>query len=378
MNTLEKMINFDYNATAPVCTAAREEVMRIMDQMQGNPSSVHAFGRHARNRIESARLRIAEALSVDSKNIIFTSGATESNAMVLRGFKGPILVSAIEHSSILDARDDVTLAPVDENGSVHLGFIEKWLSDHHGKSLVSIMSANNETGVIQPVAKISELCKRNGAFFHSDAVQAIGRTPLNMGHFDCVSISAHKLGGLPGTGCVIIKDNFPIQALFNGGGQERSYRAGTENITGIVAFAAALEEAVTVDRLNKWRQVAELCHEIKSEIKKICAETVVMGENAPRLPNTICITMPNVKAETQVLRFDLEGIAVSAGAACSSGKIRKSRVLAAMGVSEDIASTAIRISLTDQTTKHEVETFVSIWKRIYHSINNNQTKARAA
>lgn len=378
MTEMVRSINLDYNATAPLRSVARDEVMHAMGQIKGNPSSIHRFGSNARSILEAARTRIGKALFVESRQIVFTSGATESNAMVLSGFKGPILVSAIEHSSLLDVRDDVTLAPVDENGLVHLGFMEKWLQDHPGKSLVSVMAANNETGVIQPIGEISELCKRNGALFHSDCVQAVGRMPLNMDLFDCVSLSAHKLGGLSGVGCVIVKDGFPLSALLKGGGQERSYRSGTENLVGIISFAAAIEEAMNMNESKEWQQIERLRLMMEDQLVSVCSAAKIMGKTASRLPNTTCVTMPGMKAETQVMQFDLEGIAVSAGSACSSGKVKKSRVLAAMGIPEAIAETAIRVSLSPQITQYDIDSFVSIWKKIYQSIKYTNVEANAA
>ena len=240
------------------------------------------------------------------------------------------------------------------------------------------MTANNETGVVQPVYEIYELCKRSGAFFHSDVAQAVGRMPLNLNKFDCVSISAHKLGGLTGVGCVIVKDGFPLQALIKGGGQERSYRSGTENLVGIRAFAAAIEEALSVNELNEWQHVDGLRLLLESGLTAICPELKIIGKNVQRLVNTVCVTMPGLKAETQVMRFDLEGIAVSAGSACSSGKVKKSRVLAAMSIPDTIAETAIRITLAPKTTRQDIETFISVWKNIYHSINSAVEEACAA
>jgi len=374
MTRIAESINLDYNATAPLRSIARAEALHAMDMVKGNPSSVHSFGRDARSLLEGARTRIANSLSIESKRIVFTSGATESNAMVIRGFKGPVLVSSTEHSSLLEAQDDVTLAPVDENGVVLVGFIEKWLHEHQGHSLVSVMAANNETGVVQPVDDIYALCKRSGAFFHSDVVQAISRIPLDLAHFDCISLSAHKLGGLTGVGCIVLKEGFPLNVLLRGGGQERSYRAGTENIIGICAFSAALEEATSAGEYASWRNVEELRRMLEAELMSTCNDVIIIGKNAPRLANTACITMPNLKAETQVMRFDLEGIAVSAGSACSSGKIKKSRVLAAMGIPEKIAETAIRVSLSPTTTKQDIKRFILIWNDIYHSINTNNDK----
>lgn len=371
-------INLDYNATAPLRDAVHEAIICALGQIKGNPSSIHRFGRDARSMLESARTRIADALSVESRQIVFTSGATESNTMVLTGFKGPILVSAVEHSSILSVRDDVTLAPVDENGVVLPDFIERWLHECKGQSLVSVMAANNETGVIQPIAKISDLCQKNGAFFHSDCVQAVGRMPLDMNLFHCVSLSAHKLGGLSGVGCVVFKDGFPLNALLKGGGQERSFRSGTENLLGAISFAVAIEEAMSVDESNEWKRIETLRREMENQLMSENAFVKIIGEAVCRLPNTTCVTMPKMKAETQVMQFDLEGIAISAGSACSSGKVKKSRVLGSMGIEDSVAETAIRVSLSPKTTKQDIDTFVSAWKKIYKSIKHSNNEANAA
>ena len=231
---------------------------------------------------------------------------------------------------------------------------------------------------IQPVEEISQLCKRNGALFHSDCVQAVGRMSLNMNLFDCVSLSAHKLGGLSGVGCVVVKDGFPLSALLRGGGQERSYRSGTENLVGIISFAAAIEDAMNMNESKEWQQIEMLRLMMEGQLVSVCSAARIMGKTVQRLPNTTCVTMPGLKAETQVMQFDLEGIAVSAGSACSSGKMKKSRVLAAMGIPDTLAETAIRISLSPQTTKHDIDSFVSIWKKIYQSIKHNNVEANAA
>ncbi|MDP3371915.1 MAG: cysteine desulfurase family protein [Candidatus Paracaedibacteraceae bacterium] len=372
------ILNFDYNATAPLLDSVRDNALMMLNQLNGNPSSIHLLGRNARAVMESARERMAAVLLVKEKQIIFTSGATEANATVLKGFKGPILVSAIEHTSILAMRDDITLAPVDENGVVILDFIDKWLAKHPGHALVSIMAANNETGVIQPTKDIYNLCKKSGAFFHSDIVQAIGRIPLDLNNFDCVSISAHKLGGLQGVGCIIMREEFPFNALLKGGGQERSYRAGTENILGIQSFAVALEHSFESSQFNNWFKIEQLRLIMENELSTYCPNLHIMGKNTIRLPNTTCITMPGLKAETQVIRFDLESIAVSSGSACSSGKVKKSHVLEAMGTSKDVMDTAIRVSLSQNTTDQDIKTFINTWKKIYNSVNHATETINAA
>lgn len=371
-------LNLDYNATAPLLAVVKDNIIATLDQLKGNASSIHSLGRHTRSLMESARETIAEALCVKTKQIIFTSGATESNTTILKGFKGPILVSAIEHTSVLTVRDDVTLAPVNKNGIVMLDFIEKWLSEQSEKALVSVMSANNETGVIQPIEDIYNLCKKNNAFFHSDIVQAVGRIPLDLSKFDCVSLSAHKLGGLPGTGCIVIKEDFPFNALLKGGGQERSYRAGTENILGIQSFASALKHAMEANQLTAWSKIEQLRLMLEKELSTYCTEMQIIGKDAPRLPNTACITMRGLKAETQVIHFDLEGIAISAGSACSSGKVKGSHVLASMGIEKDTIDAAIRVSLSPNTTEHDIKRFINTWKKIYNSVNKTIETINAA
>ncbi len=374
------LLYLDYNAMAPLTAQVRGQIMNavgLLGDQAGNPSSTHSFGRNARRMIESARSEIADVFGVESKSIIFTSGATEANAMVLAGFDGEILASSVEHSSILDARLDMTLASVDANGVVSLDFIEQWLLTARGsKALVSIMAANNETGVIQPIQEIAALCQQNGAYFHSDVVQAAGRMPVDFKALDCATISGHKLGALPGIGCLVMKETFPLRAMIRGGGQERSFRAGTENIIGIISLAAALTEAMSALRQNDWCRVRAHQHWMENEITTFCKDALIIGVDASRLVNTTCITMPGLKAETQVMRFDLEGIAVSAGSACSSGKIKKSRVLSAMRIPDSVAETALRVSLSPHTTRKEVESFVSMWKLIYESIDRRNNTIR--
>lgn len=365
-------INLDYNATAPLELLVQNVISSVLSQMGGcvgNPSSTHQVGRKAKSLIETARSEIAAILCVEPKSIVFTSGATEANATVINGFDGPVLVSSVEHSSILDARSNITFAPVDENGVVLLDFIDGWLSKQSAPSLVSVMAANNETGVIQPVKAIYDLCQGRDAFFHSDVVQAIGRIPLDLSFFDCVTMSGHKIGGLTGIGCLVMKETFPLKAMLKGGGQERSFRAGTENLLGIISFATALRNAVSAQRAQDWKITENYRDGMEQALMTFCPDVIIMGKDVPRLGNTMCITMPGLKAETQVMRFDLEGIAVSAGAACSSGKIKKSRVLSAMNVNDTIAETVLRVSLPPNINEKDIESFVSTWKNIYMSIN---------
>jgi cysteine desulfurase len=239
------------------------------------------------------------------------------------------------------------------------------------------MLANNETGVIEPVAEIARIAKEHGALVHTDAVQALGKINVDWTDLgvDFMSLSAHKIGGPQGVGALVINEEIPLQSLIKGGGQERSRRAGTENVPGIVGFGAAAKLAAT--NLDEIEEIKTLRDHLESGIRTIAPDTVVFGESVDRLPNTTCLSMPNVSSETQVMKFDLTGIMVSAGSACSSGKVQASHVLKAMDVVEEFASTAIRISLGHGNTMDEVEHFVSQWRKMYAQANPNKLKGAA-
>ena len=355
-------IYFDYNATAPLRSSSKKAMLEAMDFL-GNASSVHSFGREVRRKIESSRGEIADVLGIETKRVIFTSGATESNNLALKNFPGRVIVSAIEHDSILKVREDLIVVSVLEDGTVDLEKLEAVLSkDFTGPTLVSIMTANNETGIIQPLAEIIQIAKRHGAYVHSDAVQAVGRLNFPWQALDMVSISAHKLGGPAGIGCLVINPKLPLISHIRGGGQERSYRAGTENLLGIAGMAAALRDSVQDD----WKLVERLRDDLEDLISGISPESLVLKSNVGRLSNTALFYMPGVKSETQVMNFDLEGFAVSAGSACSSGKVKASTVLKAMGLDNDKSSEMIRISLGPKSTRSEIEAFAQVWQSIYN------------
>ncbi|MEJ2625676.1 MAG: cysteine desulfurase family protein [Pseudolabrys sp.] len=367
---------FDWNATAPLREEARDALAAALGAT-GNASSVHAEGRAARALVEDARAAVAALVGAEAKNVTFTSGATEANMLALTraleagAEKAPrdrLFVSAVEHPSVLSggrfAPEQVTELAVDGDGLVDLAALERALAGAE-RPLVSVMLANNETGVIQPIAEIAEIVHLANGLLHVDAVQAPGRIDCNMAALgaDLVSLSAHKLGGPQGAGALIRRDGIHIsEPLIRGGGQERGQRAGTENVAGIAGFgAAAAAAAVRTTAEADASRMAALRDRLEVGLKAATPEIVIFGADAPRLPNTTLFAAPGLKAETALIAFDLNGIALSSGSACSSGKVAASHVLAAMGVASDLARGALRVSLGRSTTEAQVEQFLGTW-----------------
>ncbi len=362
---MTQAIYLDYNATAPLRVEARAAMIDALS-VTGNPSSVHGFGRAARRLVETGREAVAALVGVAPAQIVFTSGGTEANAMALRGLAGSgrqVLVSAVEHPSVLTATE-ATQVPALPDGRIDLDALDAALTAS-GPAVVSLMAANNETGVVQPVAEAAAIARRHDALVHCDAVQAAGKIPLDFETLgvDLLSLSAHKIGGPPGIGALVLRDGVVVPPLMLGGGQERSRRGGTENVPGIVGFGAAA--AAAKSGLGAFAGLAELRDGLERRIEEICPTVTVFGRQVPRLANTSCMVMPGVPSETQVMGFDLAGIAVSAGSACSSGKVAASPVLAAMGVDDAAASSAMRVSLGWDTGPAEVDAFVKAWSSIF-------------
>lgn len=361
-------IYLDYNATTPLRPEAREAMSAVMAEV-GNPSSVHSFGRTARARLEQDRASVAALVSAKPVEVVFTSGGTEANATALYGFPGrKVLVSAVEHDSILAnaAGLDAEVLPVDSNGLIDLDALENALSECDGNALVSIMWANNETGVLQPISRIVEIARSHGALVHSDAIQAAGKLPVDFAASECdlISISSHKLGGPAGVGALVIREGLEVKARQVGGGQERGVRSGTENLIGLAGFGAAADAAGSA--LDTYKDIEVWRDQLEAEISKISNNAVIHGKGTARLPNTSCVSMSGVPAETQVMAFDLDGIAVSAGSACSSGKVRTSHVLEAMCAPEGTAATSIRISLGWQNERADIDRLVATWAALYN------------
>lgn len=355
----------DHNATSPLRPEAKSAMLRAMD-MVGNASSVHAEGRAAGQMLDDSRDVVARALGVIPPMVVFTSGGSEANNLAITGaVVHRILVSAIEHPSVLAAARssgrEVSVIPVNADGVVDLVALEAMLPGR--AALVSVMLANNETGVIQPVSEVVRMAKAHGALVHTDAVQAFGKIPVNVGLLgvDMMTISAHKLGGPVGAGALVVRDGLALQPLIKGGGQELRRRAGTENLPAIAALAAISNG--TLKNINQLRDRLETALE----------GAVIFGNAVPRLPNTTCIAVHGMSAESLLMALDLDGIAVSSGSACSSGKVAKSHVLDAMGVAPDLAAAAIRVSLGWTTTATDIDHFIAVWTRLMA-----RHKARAA
>ena len=360
----------DYNATAPLRPQAKEAMMAVMDA-PANASSVHSYGQHAAQKLETARQQIAALADANSENVIFTSGGTEANNQALRGFPGRVIITTpVEHSAVLaavsdEAMPEALLVDVDKDGLIDLDHLENLLRSYRGGALVSVQGANNETGVIQPLAEVVALARQYDAITHSDAVQNFGKdgfTGLRESGVDMLSISAHKIGGPVGVGALLVRENLPIPPLLLGGGQERRRRGGTENLIGIVGFGAAAE--AVRESGTAWLKQLRQCHQ-KLEERLISAsdDAVVFGRDVARLPNTTAIAMQGRRAETQVMHFDLADIAVSAGAACSSGKVASSHVLEAMGAG-GLAGETIRVSSGWASRPEDFDRFAEIWLQL--------------
>ncbi len=374
MKPMKPPVYLDHNATTPVRPEAAEAMAAALSAV-GNPSSVHAFGRAARRLLEEAREEVAALAGAPASGVVFTGGGTEANTLALLGCGRPaVVVSAIEHDSVIGAAPSAAVVPVDADGLVDLDHLATMLVGIGDKAVVSVMLANNETGVIQPVARVAEIARRHGALVHCDAVQAAGRIPLDVKALGVhlMTLSAHKIGGPQGIGALIVEDGARIEPLLRGGGQEGRRRAGTQNLPGAAGFAAAASAAGAYLRAGgvpaAWRDRLEVA------VKSIEPGLKIFGEGAPRLANTSCLAAPNMASETQVMALDLAGVAVSAGAACSSGKVGPSRVLAAMGGGE-LANCAIRVSFGWTSREADVDAFVAAWTAVRERIRNRRAAA---
>ena len=351
----------DWNATAPLRPEAAAAMTAVLGHC-GNPSSVHRWGRASRRLVEDARDAVAGLIGASPDGVVFVSGGTEASHLALFGSgRERILVSAVEHSSVLEAAPGAERIAVDRDGIVDLADLERLLAADTRPALVSVMLANNETGVMQPVADIARVAHAQGALFHCDAVQAAGKMPLAAAEIgaDLISLSAHKLGGPSGIGALVVTGAADLTPLIRGGGQERGRRAGSENLPGIAGFAAAAEAAVAA--LGDYERVRTLRDGLDAAAVAAVPDALVVGGGVTRLPNTTALALPCVLAETQIIALDLDGVMVSAGAACSSGKVGPSHVLAAMGLPAEIAACTIRVSLGWTTTEADIAHFLDAW-----------------
>lgn len=365
---MTQQIYLDYNATAPL----RPEVFDVMKKvlaMPLNASSVHNYGREGRKLIEQARTQVADLVNTQPPQIIFNSGATEGNNTVLQFFKNErILVSSIEHPSVLEAASNAERIPVTSDGIVDLDVLEKLLKEKK-TALVSVMLVNNETGIIQSVEKISALAKNNGAFFHCDAVQAAGRITINMQEMgiDFLTLSAHKIGGPQGVGALALGMCGITPVLLHGGGQEKKARAGTENIAGITGFGMASELAKDKKDFSALRNKLE--EFLSSNSAKI------YGQKSQRASNTVFFSIPGIKSETALMALDLDGIAISNGSACSSGTVKSSSILKAMGARNDEAAGGLRVSMGWDTKPDDIDYFIQSFSKFLERLNKRKVNA---
>jgi cysteine desulfurase len=368
-------VYLDWNATAPLRPEARAAMTAAWD-LCGNPSSVHAEGRHARRLVEEARALISGAIGALPRNVVFTSGGTEANALALtpglrRDSHLPLqrlIVSAIEHASVLAGGRFPSVA-VETVGVTSSGLLDldrlRTMLDRGPPALVSVMLANNETGAVQPVKEAGEIVRSTGGLLHVDAIQALGKIPFNLNalNADLVTVSAHKIGGPKGVGAVILAEGvLGLEPLLRGGGQELGRRAGTENVAGVTGFGAAVKAA-----MGAMEGEAIRLEVLRNRLEKGLRETsdiIVFSDSVQRLPNTTLFTVPGLMAETAVIGFDLAGIAVSSGSACSSGKVQPSHVLQAMGFAPKIAQGAVRLSLGWSTSQADVDCCLKAWRKL--------------
>ena len=371
------MIYLDYNATTPLAPEVFEAMQPYMARHFGNPSSIHAAGREARAAIDDARDRLARLLGAKSHEIIFTGGGTESDNLAVIGLaragaaKGRHLVtSASEHHAVLHAFEHlekkegfrVTWLPVDPLGRIDLDQLAAALTPE--TTLVSIMSANNETGTLQPVAEIGALCRAQGVIFHSDAIQSFGKEPLPKNACDAISLTAHKFHGPKGAGLLYLRAGLPVERLQHGGSHENQRRPGTENVAAIAGLARAAELAIASMDAERPRQAA-LRDRLWEGIRAAFPAAVMNGDPRARLANTLNVSFPGLEGESLLINLDLAGICASSGSACMVGSIQASHVLLAMGVPPDLAQSTVRFSLGHETTAAEIDLAISKLPEIF-------------
>ena len=361
----------DYNATAPLRPEVVEAMYEILAE-PGNPSSIHQEGRAARKIVEQARAHVAELVGCHAKQVIFTSGATESNNTLLKGYASHrrILISATEHSSIISAGVQAELIPTHRNGLIDTHALKSMLEAHPDTpTFVAIMMVNNETGVIQPIKEIAQILSDYDCIFHTDAAQAAGRIPVYFpitgAHF--MSLSAHKFGGPQGVGALIMANGTNPPPFLTGGGQERRQRAGTENVAGIHGMGVAAK--IALEKLDDFEKLRDFQSQIESHLLSVTPSASINGASTARVANTTSVCIEGFDASTLLMSLDLEGIAVSTGSACSSGSIQASHVLLAMGASNSLAKSGLRISSGWATTQEDIDAFKDAWTTIMKRLN---------
>ncbi|MBP2426912.1 cysteine desulfurase [Bradyrhizobium elkanii] len=387
-SSMADRVYLDWNATTPLRQEAKAAIAAAWELI-GNPSSVHSEGRRARRLVEDARNAVARAVGGRPQDVVFLSGGTEANALALtpglrRAAGAPVqrlLVSAIEHASVLAggrfATEATAAIHVTRAGVIDLNHLRALLADGP-PALVSVMLANNETGAIQPVADVAAIVHAAGGLLHVDAIQAFGKIPFDLAstQADLVTLSAHKIGGPKGAGALVLAEGVEgLVAFLRGGGQELGRRAGTENIAGIAGFGAAAKAAMAVLKADAAR-VRGLRDRLEHGLRQT-PDVLVFSDDVKRLPNTVLFTAPGMKAETAVIGFDLGGIAVSSGSACSSGKVQPSHVLEAMGYRSEVSQGAVRLSLGWSTTETDVDLTLKAWRKLADTLVKGERRNTA-
>jgi cysteine desulfurase len=366
------MIYFDYNATAPLHKNVIKKIQSLKFEEFGNPSSVHKIGRNSKKIVEEVRRNILSTLKAKNYDLIFTSGATESNNLAIKGFIKKNNIKTIysletEHASVIDVVKNLEIGKkffkINSNGTVNLKEIEEELSKQTNPFLVSIMFANNESGIIHPIKQISKIVKKYKGIIHCDGVQSLGKIEIDLDNLDVdlFSISSHKIGGPTGIGALLINSRNNISPEITGGGQEKNLRSGTENFLGIVGFGEVINEVKNLTNICN-SEIKNNRDLLEANLKKLSNEIKIFGEDTDRLGNTCYFAYPSMTSENQVIALDQKGICISSGAACSSGKVEPSHVLKAMKVDDKYIHSAIRVSLGWDSTKEQIETFFSVWK----------------
>jgi cysteine desulfurase len=358
-------IYLDYNSTSPLHPIVKASIIESLE-LWGNSSSIHTHGRQIRKGVEEARQTLCKPVKASPEELYWTSGGTEANNTIIKTFAHErVFYSAIEHPCVKTSAPQGQSIPVDPSGQVDLNALERMLKiPFNGKTLVSVMWANNETGVIQPIKEVISLAKSHGAWVHSDAVQGWGKIPLSFEGLDYMSISAHKIGGPLGVGAMFVKKGSPFIPLMDGGGQEKNFRSGTVNASAIIAMAVAGETMTSFD----WSPIQKQRDEWEDRLIKTVPQATIYGQKSPRLPQTICLGLPGVHHERQVIALDLKGFSVSSGSACSSGKTQPMSTLVAMGVGEKAASQAIRISMgPDSLSPKTLDDFAQAWSSLINT-----------
>ena len=363
-------VYLDHNATTKIRPEVIQAVTDVMVTV-GNASSVHAAGKKARQTVELARKQVSMLVNATPNQVVFTSGGTEADNQAMRNCDPKkTLVSAIEHPAILDSCPGANQIPVTEQGVVDLDALDRMLYEIDSPQMVAIMLANNETGVLQPIREATKIAHSHGALLHCDAVQAVGKIPVDFDSLgmDTMALTAHKFGGPQGIGALVTRDSDTVDCMIQGGGQERGLRGGTESVAQIAALGVASH--IAGERMETYTQLSRLRDMMENRLKEVAGGLTVFGIDADRLPNTSKIMMPGVSSETQVIALDLAGVEVSAGSACSAGRIEPPYVLTAMGVDDKDALCALRISLGWNTTKGDIELLISEWTKIFKRAAN--------